>query len=155
MEPLLMPPMPQRCPCLHIESMLLLFVTIHLYVLVQRKLKHESSIPQLSWHCMSVIPGTVTGSCTSCLSSSTLYIIAEYPVLVDGGFLNALLPANSIPSTSNHLFWNKSLESIECLETCNHQWQVISPSTVLEIHQCPLIDGFFQVFELNTSIHTC
>ena len=25
----------------------------------------------------------------------------------------------------------------------------------LGIHQCPLIDGFSKVFDLNTSIHTC
>jgi hypothetical protein len=32
-------------------------------------------------------------------------------VLDDGGCLNALLPADFIPSTSDHLFWDWSLES--------------------------------------------
>ena len=86
-------------------------ITIHLYALVQRKLKAESAIPQLSWLCMSAIPGTIIGSCTSCSSPSTLYSIVEYLVLVDGGCLNALLPVDSIPSTSDHLLWDRSLES--------------------------------------------
>ena len=46
------------------------------------------------------------------LISSKLSSVAEYLVLVDGGFLNALIPVDSIPSTSDHLFWNRSLESI-------------------------------------------
>ena len=69
---------------------------------------------------MSAIPGTIIGSCTS--YSSTLYSVVEYLVLVDGGCLNALLLADSIPSTSDHLFWNRVLESFECLETYSHQW---------------------------------
>ena len=101
----------------------LLSVTIHQYALVQRKLKPESAIPQLYWLCMSTIPGTITASCTSCLLiSSTLYSIIEYLVLVDGGFLNSLPPADSIPSTLDHLFWNRSLEPFECLQTYIHQW---------------------------------
>ena len=150
-----MPPVSQRCPSLHIESMLPTFSHHSPYAIVRRKLKLELAIPQLSSLCMSVVPGTVTYLCTSCSSSSTLYIIVEYLMLVDGGFLNSLLPMNSIPSTSDHLFWNSILESFEYLETYSHQCQVISPSTVLRIHQCPLIDGFLQVFYLSTYIHTC
>jgi len=60
---------------------------------------------------MSAIPDTVTGSCTLWSSSSILYSLAEYLVLDDGGCLNALLPADFIPSTSDHLFWDWSLES--------------------------------------------
>ena len=77
------------------------------------------------------------------------------PLFLDRGYLNALLLVDSIPSTSNHLLWNRIVESFEFLETYSHQWYVLSPSTVLGIHKCPLIDGFFQVFYLNTSIHTC
>ena len=70
---------------------------------------------------MSTIPGTVIGSCTSCsLSSSTLYSVVEYLVLVDGGFLNALLLADSIPSTSDYLLWNRSLESFDYLDTYSY-----------------------------------
>ena len=105
-------------------------VTIHLYALVRRKLKPESAIPQLSWLCMSAIPSTVTGSCTLWSSPSTLDKFAEYLMLDDGGCLNALLPTDSIPSTSDHLFWDRSLESFECLKTYSHQWYVLSPSTV-------------------------
>ena len=61
---------------------------------------------------MSVILGIIAGLFTSSPISSTLYTIAEYIVLVDGECLNALLPMDSILSTSNHLFWNRILESI-------------------------------------------
>ena len=90
--------------CLHL-------VTIRRYALVRRKLKPESAIPQLSWLCMSAIPGTVTGSCTLWSSPSTLYSFTEYLVLDDGGCLNSLLPADFIPSTLDHLFWDWNLES--------------------------------------------
>ena len=46
------------------------------------------------------------------LSSSTLSGVNEYLVLVDGGYLNALLPADSITSNSYLLLWNRSVESI-------------------------------------------
>ena len=92
------------------------------YSLIQMKLKPESSIPQLFLLCMSAIPSTVTGSCTSCLISSKLYSVAEHLFLVDGGCLNSLLTADSIPSNSDHLSWDRSLDSFECLETYSHQW---------------------------------
>ena len=60
---------------------------------------------------MSAIPGTDTSSCTLWLSPSTLYSLAEYLVLDDEGCINALLPADFIPSTSDHLFWDRNLES--------------------------------------------
>ena len=97
MEPLLIPPVSQRCPIFHMKSMLPTFSHHFPYALVRRKLKLESTIPQLSWLCMSTIPSTFTGSWTSCsLSYSTLYSVAEYLMLVDGGCLNSLLLANSI-----------------------------------------------------------
>ena len=118
-----MPPVSQRCLSLHIDSMLPTFSRHFPYAPIQRKLNPELAIPQLSLLCMSAIPGTVTSSCTSCsLSSSTLYSVTEYLMLVDGGCLDSLLPVDSIPSTSNHLFWNRSLESFECLETYSNQW---------------------------------
>ena len=123
MEPLSMPPVSHKCPSLHIESMLPTFSHHLPYALVQRNLNLESSIPRLSWLFMSVILGTIIGSCTFCLlSSSTLYNVDEYLMLVDGGCLNALLPADSIPSTSDHLLWNRSVESFECLKSWSHQW---------------------------------
>ena len=45
-------------------------------------------------------------------SSSTLPSLADYLVLVDEGCLNSLLPVYSIPSTLDHLFWNRILDSI-------------------------------------------
>ena len=61
---------------------------------------------------MSSIPGTIIGLCTSCSIPSTLYNVAElHLMLVDGGCLNSLLPADFIPSTLDHLFWDRSLES--------------------------------------------
>ena len=76
MDPLLMPPVSQRFPSFHIESMSPTFSHHFPYSLIRRKLKPESAIPQLSWICMSTIPqlyflcmldipDTVTGSCTS------------------------------------------------------------------------------------------
>ena len=125
-------------------------VTIFLYALVQRNLKPELAIPQFSWLCMSTIPGTITGSCTLWLSPSTLYSFAEYLMLDDEGCINALLLVDFIPSTLYHLFWDMNLESFfECLETCSHQWWVLSPSIVLGIHQCPLIDRSSQCSTLT------
>ena len=90
--------------CLHL-------VSIHLYSLVRRMLKLELAIPQFSWLCMSVIPGTDTGSFTLWSSPSTLYSFAEYLVLDDEGCINALLPTDFIPLTLDHLFWDINLES--------------------------------------------
>ena len=95
-----------------ISSLFFLYsVTIHCYSLVWWNLKPESAIPWLSWLCMSPIPGTITGSCTIWSRSSTLYSFAEYLVLDDGGCLNALLLADFIPSNSDHLLWDRNLES--------------------------------------------
>ena len=106
-------------------------VTIHLYALILRNLKPESVIPQFSWLCMLAIPGTGAGLSTLWSSPSTLYSFVEYLMLDDGGCLNAPLPADFIPLTSDHLFWDRNLKSFfECLETCSHQWQVLSPSIV-------------------------
>ena len=69
---------------------------------------------------MLAILDTITGSCIYFLSPSTLYSVTEYLMFVDGGFLNALLLADSIPSNLDHLFWDRSLESFECLETYSH-----------------------------------
>ena len=104
---------------------------------------------------MSSIPGILVRAHLVHSSSSTLSSVVEYLVLVDGGFPKSLLQTDSIPSTSDHLFWNRSLESIQCLENFNHHCQVLSSLTVLGIHQCPLIDGLSDVFELNTYIHIC
>ena len=95
----------------YISSLCCLYlVTICCYALVRRKLKPESAIPQLSWLCMSAILGTVTGSCTLWSSPLTLYSFVEYLMLDDGGYLNALLPADFTPSTSDHLFWDWNLD---------------------------------------------
>ena len=156
MEPLSMSPVSQRCPSLHIESMMFAFSHYSPYALVRRKLKPESSIPQLSWLCMSAIPSTVTSSCTLWSIPSTLYIFAEYLVLDDGGCLNSLIPVDFIPSNSNHLFWDRNLESFSSslrLAVINGRFS--HHRYFLGIHQCPLINGFYQVFDLNTFIHTC
>ena len=86
-------------------------IIIHLYALFQRNLKIESTIPQFSWLCMSAIPSTYLGLSTLWFSPSTLYSFVEYLVLNDEGFINAPLPTDFIPSTSDHLFWDRSLES--------------------------------------------
>ena len=75
-------------------------VTIHLYAIIRRNLKLDSAIPSTS-----------TGLSTLWSSPSTLYSFAEYLVLDDWGCLNALLPSDFIPLTSDHLFWDRNLES--------------------------------------------
>jgi len=131
-------------------------VTIRHYALVRRKLKPESAIPQLSWLCMSAILGTVTSSCTLWLSPSTLYSFAKYLMLDDGGFLNALLPVDFIPSNSDHLFRDWNLDSfLSALRLVVISGRFSRHRQFLGIHQCPLIDGSYQVFDLNTFIHTC
>ena len=74
-------------------------------------LKTELAIPQFFWLCMSSIPRTVIGSWTLWSSPSTLYSFPEYLMLDDGGCLNSLLWTDLIPSTSDHLFWDRNLES--------------------------------------------
>ena len=96
----------------HISSLCFLYlVTTRHHALVQRNLKPESAIPQLPWLCMSTIPSAVIGSWTLWSSPSTWYSFAEYLVLDDGRCLNSLLPADFIPSTSDHLLWDRNLES--------------------------------------------
>ena len=68
-------------------------------------------------------------------------------MLDDGGCLNSLLPVDFIPSNSDHLLWDWNLESSVAGS--------LTINSFLGIHQCPLIDGPFQVFDLNTFIHTC
>ena len=131
-------------------------ITIHLYALIQRKLKPELTIPQFPWLCMSAIPGTNTSSCTLLSSPSTLYSFVEYPVLDDGGCLNALLLVDFIPSTLDHLFWDWNLESFfSALRLAVINGRFSRHRQFLGIHQCPLIDGSSQVFDLNKFIHTC
>ena len=130
-------------------------VTISFYALVRRKLKPELAIPQLSCLCMSAIPGTVTGLCTLWSSPSTLYNFAEYLMLDDEGYLNSLLQVNFIPSTSHHLFWDRNLEScLSSLRLAVISGRFSSHRQSLGVHQCPLINGSSQVFNLNTFIHT-
>ena len=161
MEPLLMPPMSHRFPNLHIESMLPTFRHHSPYALVPKKLKPESAIPQLSWLCMSVIPGTVTGSCTLWSSPSTSYSFAEYLVLDDGGCLNSLLPVDFIPSTSDHLFWDWSLESfLSALRLAvisgrfsRHQqfWDYINVPWSMDSLKCSTSTHLFTLVSLHSS----
>ena len=73
-----------------------------------------------------------------------------------GEFLNSLLPVDFIPLTSDHLLWDWNLESFWV--PWDLQSSVVGSLAIdsfLGIHQCPLIDGSSQVFNLNTFIHTC
>ena len=51
--------------------------------------------------------------------------VSKYLVLVYERCINSLLLADSIPSNSDHLFWNKSMEFIKCLETWSHQSKIL------------------------------
>ena len=156
MEPLLMPPVSQRCPSLYIESMLPSF-------------SHHTSLCSCSkevetWvgHSSVILTLHVGHSRYSYWfmhlwsSPSTLYNFVEYLMFDDGGCLNSLLPVDFIPSTLDHLFWDWNLESfLSAFRLAiisgrfSRHWQFLG------IHQCSLIDGFSQVFNLNTFIHTC
>jgi hypothetical protein len=46
--------------------------------------------------------------------------IALYLVMDDDRYLNYLLLAGLLPSTSTHLSWNQDLKSYEYLEACSH-----------------------------------
>ena len=99
---------------------------------------------------MSAIPGTVL------VHAPYDRVLVEYLVLDDGGCPNALLPADFIPLTLDHLFWDWSLESfLSALGLAVISGRFSRYRQYLGIHQCPLIDGSFQVFDLNTFIHTC
>ena len=103
MEPLLMPPVSQRCPSLYIESMLPSFS--HHMSLCSCSKEVETCVG----HSSVILTLHVGHSRYSYwlvhlwLSPSTLYSFAEYLVLDDGGFLNTLLPTDFIPSSSDHL----------------------------------------------------
>jgi hypothetical protein len=77
-----------------------------------------------------------------------------YLMMTNERFLNSLISTILLPSTSDHLFWKRDLESYEYLEACSHQWQVLLPSTVGNTSMS-LDRWILQVFDLNTFIHTC
>ena len=152
MEPLSMPPVSQRCPCLYTESMLPTF-SHHSPLCsclkeVETWVGHSSVI--LTLHVGHSRTGT--GLSTLWSSPSTLYSFVEYLMLDDGGCLNALLPSDFIPSTPDHL---ESRVIFECLETCSHQWQVLSPSTVFENTLMSPNRWILSSVDINTSIRTC
>ena len=121
MDPFLMPLMSHKCPSFHINSMLPTFSHHFPYSLVQRNFSLSRPLfSYLDFACGQFLVQLLVRAHLVHFSSSTLSSITEYLMLVDGGFPMALLPADSIPSTSDHLFWNRHLEPIECLETYNH-----------------------------------
>ena len=156
-----MPPMSHRCTNLHIKSMIPTFSHHPPYSLVLRKLKPKWAIPQLYWLCMSAIPNTISGSCTSCSSSSTLYSFVEYLMLDDGGRLNALLPVDFIPSTSNHLLWDWNLESFWVpwyLQSSmagslaiDSSWEYINVPWSMEPLKCSTSTHLFTLVSLHSS----
>ena len=116
-----MPLVSHRCPILHIKSMLPTFSHHFLHALVRRKsILSRPFLNYLDFACWSFSVQLLVHAHLVRLSSSTLSSVVEYLVLVDGGFLNALLPVDSSPSTSDHLSWNRDLESIDFLETSSH-----------------------------------
>ena len=155
MEPLLMPPVSQRCPSLYIKSMLPSF-SHHTSLFscskeVETCVSHSSVILTLhvghSWYSYWFMHFMI--------ESFHIIQFSKSLVLDDGGCLNALLPADFIPSTSDHLFWDRNLESfLSALRLAVISGRFSRHRQFLGIHQCPLINGSFQVFNLNTFIHT-
>ena len=136
-------------------------VTTLLYSLVRRNLKPESTIPQFSWLCMLAIPGTDTSSCTLWLSPSKLYSLPEYLVLDDEGCINALLRVDFIPSTSDHLFWDRNIESFfSALRLAvisgrfsrrRKFWEYINVPWSMHPLKCSTSTHLFTVFSLHSS----
>ena len=136
-------------------------VTIFLYALVPRKLKPESAIPWFSWLCMSGIAGTDNGSCTLWPSPSTLYSLDEYLVLDNEGCINALLSTHFIPSNSNHLLWDRNLESfLSALRLVvisgnfsRHQqfWEYINVPWSMDPLKCSTSTHLFTLVSLHSS----
>ena len=128
-------------------------VTIHCYALVQRKLKPESAIPQLSWLWMLTIPSTVIGSCTLWSILSTSYSFPQYLMLDDGGCINSLLPVDFIPSTSDHLFWDWSLESFWVPWDLQSPVTVASSLTINSLWEYINVPWSMDPFKCSTSTH--
>ena len=156
MDPLSMPPVSQRCPSLYIESMLPSF-SHHTPLFsclkeVEAWVSHSSIILTFhvghSWYWYWFVHFII--------ESFHIISLAKYLVLDNDGCINALLPADFIPSTSDHLFWDRNLESfLSALRLAVISGRFSRHRQFLGIHQCPVIDGFSQVFDLNTFIHTC
>ena len=152
-----MPPMSQICPSLHGESMLPMFNHRFPYALVRRKfILSRSFLSYLVFACWPFPIQQLVHAHLVRLIYSKLSSIVEYLVLIDGGFLNALLPADFIPSNLDHLFWDWNLESfLSALRLAVISGRFSCYRQILGIHQCFLINGFSQVFDLKKFIHTC
>ena len=156
MEPLMMPPVSQRCPNFYIETMLTSF-------------SHHTPVCSCSkeveaWfgHSLVILTLHVGHSWYSYWfmhlwsSPSTLYSFVEYLVLDHGGCLIALLPANFIPSTWYHLLWDWNLESVwvpwdlqssvACSLAIDNSW---------EYNNVPWSMDSLKCWDLKTFIHTC
>ena len=157
MEPLSMPPMSQRCPNF-VYRVYASFIQSPFTVMLLLERSWNLSRPFLNYLEFACRPFLVqvTGSCTLWSSPSTLSSFVEYLMLDDGGCLNALLPVDFIPLTLDHLFWDWNLDScLSALRLAVISGRFSRHRQFLGLHQCPLIDGFSQVFDLNTFIHTC
>ena len=161
MEPLLMPPVSQRCPSFYIESMLPSF-SHHMLLWsclkeVETWVGHSSVILTLhvghSWYSYWFVH--------LWSSPSTLYSFAEYLMLDYGGRLNALLPADFIPSTSDHLFWDWNLESfwvpwdlqssVAGSLAINSLWEYINFPWFLDPLKCLTSTHLFTLVSLHSS----
>jgi hypothetical protein len=76
------------------------------------------------------------------------------PLVLDyGGCLNTFLPMDLFLSNSTHIAQGQGYRVIFG-NLLLHQWKVPLLLT-MGTHQCPLVDKFYQVFDINSFIHTC
>ena len=157
MDPLSMPRMSQRCPSF-VYWVYAALIQSPFSVMLLFKGSWSLSWPFLSYLDFACRPFLVQ------LLVHAPYdrFLPHYTALLStscwmmGGCLNSLLPVNFIPSTLDHLFWDWNLDSFWV--PWDLQSSMVGSLAIdisLGIHQCPLIDGLFQVFDLNTSTHTC
>ena len=156
MEPLLIPPMSQRCSSFVYRVYAAYIQSPFVFMLL-----FEGSW-NLSWPFLSYLDFVCRPFLVQLLFRAHYgRVLPHYTALLSTScwMMGDALMASFQRISSHRLqiiysgigFWSY----FECLETCSHHWQDPLPSTVLGIHQCPLIDGFSQVFDLNTFIHTC
>ena len=161
MEPLLMPPVSQRCPSLYIESMLPSF-SHHMPLFscskeVETCVGHSSVILTLHvghsrysyWFVHFMI--------------ESFHIIQPCWVLVldDEGCINSLLPVDFIPSTLDHLFWDRNLESfLSALRLAvisgrfsHHRkfWEYINVPWSMDSLKCSTSTHFFTLVSFHSS----
>ena len=157
MERLSMPPVSQRCPSF-VYRVYATYIQSPFTFMLLFEGSWNLSQPFLSYLDLACQPFLVQ----LLIRAPYDRVLSHYTDLLStscwmmGDALTPSLLVDFIPSNSDHLFWDWNLESfLSALRLVvisgrfSHHWQFLG------IHQCPPIDGSYQVFDLNTYVHTC